>query len=40
MKKQLLLLTLTAILCACTHNPPKPYGSEFPLNSAEYYQQK
>ena len=38
MKKLLLPLLATVFLCACSHNPPKPYGSEFPLNDSKYYQ--
>lgn len=38
MKKFLLPLAATVFLCACTHNPPQPYGVEFPLNPDKYYQ--
>lgn len=40
MKKLLLPFLATVFLCACSHNPPQPYGSEFPLNTAEYYQKQ
>ncbi|HEZ4591926.1 TPA: lipoprotein [Neisseria meningitidis] len=32
MKKLLITLTATALLAACSHNPPKPYGKPFPIN--------
>ncbi|MBR1819025.1 MAG: hypothetical protein IJ780_02705 [Neisseriaceae bacterium] len=38
MKKLILPLIATAMLCACSHNPPKPSGEEFPLNPIQYYQ--
>ena len=39
MIKWILPLITTAVLCACSHNPPNPSGSEFLLNPVEYYQQ-
>lgn len=40
MKKLILPLMAMVFLCACTHNPPQPYGNEFPLNDMKYYQQQ
>ena len=31
--KKILLLTLTAlIMVGCSHKPPQPYGTPFPIN--------
>lgn len=32
MTKLFITLTATALLVACSHNPPKPYGKPFPIN--------
>ncbi len=37
--KKLILLSMVSIVLGCSHNPPKPSGSEFPLNPIQYYQQ-
>ena len=30
----------TAFLCACSHKPPEPSGSEFQINDSKYYQKQ
>ncbi|MDK4525795.1 hypothetical protein QG034_02205 [Kingella kingae] len=33
MKPLFIALTASLLLAACTHNPPKPYGKPFPINT-------
>lgn len=38
MKKWIVsLISAAFLISACSHNPPKPSGSEFPLNDVKYY---
>lgn len=39
MKKLFLPFITTVFLCACSHKPPQPSGSEFQINDSKYYQQ-
>lgn len=32
MKKMVLGWVVVALLSACSHQPPKPFGTEFPIN--------
>ncbi len=32
MKKITLLLLATVMIVGCSHKPPKPYGTAFPIN--------
>lgn len=35
MQKTILIMLSVVLLAACSHKPPKPYGTPFPINAVQ-----